>query len=76
MDIRANYLYMCASGNVCKMVCAQLGRAQKICAQKIVRKKFVRKWVQINSEAYVLGPRTQSWINKKSNPIFKNFQKG
>ena len=41
MDIRANYLYMCASGNVCKMVCAQLGRAQKICAQK-----FVRKWVQ------------------------------
>ena len=52
MDIRANYLYMCASGNVCKMVCAQLGRAQKICAQKFVRKKFVRKWVQPKISKY------------------------
>ena len=55
-----------------KMVCAQVGRAQKNCAQKIVRKKIVRKWVQIHfiyrltfSRAWVLEKKFRlslTWI--------------
>ena len=71
MDIRANYLYMCASGNVCKMVCAQLGRPQKICAQKIVRKKFVRKWVQIEESFWFRSNFHSKIADKHAESIVK-----